>query len=38
VYWNQVMAASLVVSVPIVAGFLALQRHFVSGLTAGAVK
>ena len=38
VYWNQVMAASLVVSVPIVAGFLLLQRHFVSGLTAGAVK
>lgn len=38
VYWNQVMAASLVVSVPVVAGFLALQRHFVSGLTAGAVK
>jgi multiple sugar transport system permease protein len=38
VYWNQVMAASLVVSIPVVAGFLALQRHFVSGLTAGAVK
>ncbi|GIH17505.1 carbohydrate ABC transporter permease [Rugosimonospora africana] len=38
VYWNQVMAASLVVSVPVVAGFLALQRHFVAGLTAGAVK
>src|SRR2546421_2181013 len=37
VYWNQVMAAALVVSVPVVAGFLALQRHFVSGLTAGAV-
>jgi multiple sugar transport system permease protein len=38
VYWNQVMAASLVVSVPVVIGFLSLQRHFVSGLTAGAVK
>src|SRR6266498_2577435 len=38
VYWNQVMAASLVVSVPVVIGFLALQRHFVAGLTAGAVK
>jgi multiple sugar transport system permease protein len=38
VYWNQVMAASLVVSVPVVAGFLLLQRHFVAGLTAGAVK
>jgi multiple sugar transport system permease protein len=38
VYWNQVMAASLVVSIPVVTGFLLLQRHFVSGLTAGAVK
>jgi multiple sugar transport system permease protein len=38
VYWNQVMAASLVVSLPVVAGFLMLQRHFVSGLTAGAIK
>ncbi|NGM15063.1 carbohydrate ABC transporter permease [Verrucosispora sioxanthis] len=38
VYWNQVMAASLVVSVPVVAGFLALQRFFVAGLTAGAAK
>jgi multiple sugar transport system permease protein len=38
VYWNQVMAASLVVSVPVVAGFLVLQRYFVAGLTAGAVK
>ena len=38
VYWNQVMAASLVVSVPIVAGFLVLQRYLVAGLTAGAVK
>jgi multiple sugar transport system permease protein len=38
VYWNQVMAASLVVSAPVVAGFLLLQRHFVAGLTAGAVK
>ncbi len=38
VYWNQVMAASLVVSVPIVIGFLILQRYLVAGLTAGAVK
>ncbi|MFJ2707540.1 carbohydrate ABC transporter permease [Streptomyces sp. NPDC087428] len=38
VYWNQVMAASLVVSIPIVAGFLLLQRYLVAGLTAGAVK
>lgn len=38
VYWNQVMAASLVVSVPIVLGFLLLQRYLVAGLTSGAVK
>ncbi|MGO4384745.1 carbohydrate ABC transporter permease [Specibacter sp. RAF43] len=38
VYWNQIMAASVVVSVPIVIGFLLLQRNFVAGLTAGAVK
>ena len=38
VYWNEVMAASLVMSVPVVVGFLALQRFLVQGLTAGAVK
>jgi multiple sugar transport system permease protein len=38
VYWNQVMAASLVVSVPVVVGFLLLRRYLVSGLMAGAVK
>ncbi|MGA8115906.1 MAG: carbohydrate ABC transporter permease [Actinocatenispora sp.] len=38
VYWNQVMAASLVVSIPVVVGFLLLQRYLVQGLTAGAVK
>lgn len=38
VYWNQIMAASLVVSIPVVVGFLLLQRSFVAGLSAGAVK
>jgi multiple sugar transport system permease protein len=38
VYWNQVMAASLVVSAPIVVAFLVLQRHITAGMTAGAVK
>ena len=38
VYWNQVMAASLIVSVPVVAGFLFLQRYLIAGLTSGAVK
>jgi multiple sugar transport system permease protein len=32
------MAASLVVSVPVVVAFLFLQKYFVAGLTAGAVK
>lgn len=38
VYWNQVMAASLVVSLPVVVAFLLLQRYLVAGLTAGSVK
>ncbi|WP_431279480.1 carbohydrate ABC transporter permease [Leifsonia poae] len=38
VFWNQIMAASLVVSIPVVVAFLLLQRNFVAGLTAGAVK
>jgi multiple sugar transport system permease protein len=38
VYYNQLMAASVVVSIPVVIGFLALQRYIVQGLTSGAVK
>lgn len=38
VYWNQIMAASVLVSIPVVVGFLLLQRFFVAGLTAGAIK
>jgi multiple sugar transport system permease protein len=38
VYWNQIMAATLVVSLPIVVIFLLVQRSLVSGLTAGGVK
>ena len=38
VYWNQIMAAALVVCIPVVIGFLLAQRHFVAGVTAGAVK
>jgi multiple sugar transport system permease protein len=38
VYWNQLMAAAIVVSIPVVAGFLALQRYLVQGLAAGGVK
>jgi multiple sugar transport system permease protein len=36
--WGAVMAASMVMTVPVVVAFLALQRAFVGGLTAGAVK
>jgi multiple sugar transport system permease protein len=38
VYWNQLMAAAIVVSAPVVIAFLALQRYIVGGLTAGGVK
>jgi multiple sugar transport system permease protein len=38
VYWNQIMAATLVVSVPIVVVFLLVQRQLISGLAAGGVK
>jgi multiple sugar transport system permease protein len=38
VLWNQLMAASLVSILPVVALFAVLQRRIVGGLTAGAVK
>jgi ABC-type glycerol-3-phosphate transport system permease component len=36
--WGAVMAASMVMTVPIALLFLVFQRHFVGGLTAGASK
>jgi ABC-type glycerol-3-phosphate transport system permease component len=36
--WGGLMAAALVVSLPVVLLFLFLQRSFISGLTAGAIK
>ncbi len=36
--WNQLMAAAVVVSLPVVIVFLALQRHLIRGLTSGSVK
>jgi multiple sugar transport system permease protein len=36
--WGGAMAASLVASAPIILAFAALQRWFVQGITAGAVK
>lgn len=38
VYWNQLMAASVVVSLPVLIGFMLVQRHLVAGLSAGSVK
>lgn len=36
--WPELMAASLVASVPVIVIFLALQRYFVAGLSSGAIK
>jgi trehalose/maltose transport system permease protein len=36
--WGRVMAASVIVTVPLVILVLIFQRRIVSGLTAGAVK
>ncbi|MEM1400279.1 MAG: carbohydrate ABC transporter permease, partial [Pseudomonadota bacterium] len=36
--YGELMASSVMVSLPVVAVFFFLQRYFVTGLTAGAVK
>ena len=36
--WNDMMAASLMASLPLILLFICLQKYFVSGLTSGAVK
>ncbi len=36
--WGAVMAASLVMTLPIAILFMAMQKMFIGGLTAGAVK
>jgi trehalose/maltose transport system permease protein len=36
--WGKIMAASVIVTLPLIAMVLAFQRKIVSGLTAGAVK
>ncbi len=36
--WGQIMAATIVVTVPLIALTLLLQRRILAGLTAGAVK
>jgi trehalose/maltose transport system permease protein len=36
--WGRIMAASVIVTVPLIVLALIFQRRIVSGLTAGAVK
>lgn len=38
ILWNDMMAASVIASLPLVILFIFLQKYFISGLTAGAVK
>ncbi len=38
VLWGEMMASAVIVTLPIIIIFLFLQRHFIAGLTAGAVK
>lgn len=38
VYWNDIMASSLLSVLPVIVLFLLVERYMVSGLTAGAVK
>lgn len=36
--WGLVFAASLIAAIPIIIVFIAMQRHFIGGLTSGAFK
>jgi len=38
ILWSEMSAGSVMVTLPIIIAFMALQRYFVQGLTAGAVK
>ncbi len=38
VYWNEMMAAAVTVTLPVIIVFLFLQKYLVKGLTAGGVK
>ncbi|NCB71053.1 MAG: carbohydrate ABC transporter permease [Clostridia bacterium] len=38
VNWGQTMAAAVVISIPVVAVYMQIQKQFVSGVTSGAVK
>lgn len=36
--WNVVAAASIIISIPVLAGLAYIQKYFVQGLTGGAIK
>jgi multiple sugar transport system permease protein len=36
--WNEMMAMSILGSLPVLVLFLVFQRYFIGGLTTGAVK
>ena len=36
--WNQIMAMSILGSLPVIIIALVFQKYFISGMTAGAVK
>jgi len=38
VNWGSIMAASAVIALPVIVVFMAVQRHFVSGLASGSIK
>ncbi|MDY3071538.1 MAG: carbohydrate ABC transporter permease [Eubacteriales bacterium] len=38
IFWNQLMAATVVCTAAVLVVFVALQRHFVAGILAGSVK
>lgn len=38
VFWNAIMVAAVLMTAPILVVFLFLQRYFIAGITAGAVK
>lgn len=38
IHWNDIMASSLVSTLPVVALFIFVERYMVAGMTAGAVK
>jgi len=38
VHWAQTMAGSTIAALPMIVVFLIMQRHFIAGLTAGALK